>query len=1009
MEIVLLGLYAKMLMDKCLCKYLRVSLFLLSAFWLSLSANAKTITKDQASEIATDFLQKKTITAHLKGMSATVSLKSVEQQQPAAISGEASQTSNYYIFNNSNGLGFVIVAGDDEMKPIIGYSLIGSFDFVDMPVQLESYLEEYQAGIAAFKAGYAVAGRSDGGEAVEPLLSTKWDQDSPYNDLCKSEYSSSNFYTGCVATAIAQVMKYHNFPPNGHGVTNSIWNNGAIDLSRSIYDWDNMIDEYISGNWSESEGAAVARLMRDIGGAVEMSYGTNASSAFSTYIAPSMYKYFNYSKDIRHMMRESYDTQEWIDIIRENLQRGEPVIYGGTGAQGGHQFVCDGIDENDYVHINWGWSGMCDGYFDINALAPSAVGSGGGDGKFYKDHDMVVNIRPGDPDADNSDYEIPLETWNLKASDYTKLDSDGRVLSGQPMEFYLSHMVSNNTRARILGSGTLTWMVALYDKDKKLINEEFTKKREQYQHNRDTYWENDILLDFSEVGNGDYYVSLWYKDDRFSENNRKFDFASDPYLQVTVKDGAIYLRSQVDTADPIEILSVEQPGMIYSDLQNGILNVTVRNNSKSQIGVEPVFIYCVPETEAVDNPDLSALSKCGNFYPNSIYAGATSTYRATISCRDSNLEEGRYRLYFAFRDKLIATSEKYYVEVSAMPSDCPFILVDRISPDMKSYQNTDHEWMILKLSYISLKDWAWWFDNSVDFRVWAQLTDGSEDEFMLYEVREEWLSSKTESTNSKEIAGNPALLWKKPGEYKIWISYKLSKDEEWTEIDDPNNSAVFTLIDEIPFGPSVDMVGPMVINGGRNVVIGSDFEVNLRIKSPTGINIDAEHSFPRITSDPQSWESIGLLRSCEFSETELAADDEADVNIRFFMPDVDEYCCNRYMVLVSVYYEEYYCVLPRPGEYKESLYFTVDRPSGISDEIYSPSYRCNVAGHTVIVDGVGEGETVEIWSADGVKVAQEQTDGSKCEITLQSCAKGIYIVSVKSDRKHYRPTKIIVG
>ena len=313
---------------------------------------------------------------------------------------------NLYVFSTENS--FVLVAADDCMQPILGYSLNGSFDLDNMPVNKAAWIQEYSQSIQ-----YAVehqtrataevrqqwddlaSGRRDAGRAttvVSPLIQTKWSQTNPYNLLCPS-----GSVTGCVATAMAQVMKYWNYPAHGigsHSYTLSAFGVLSADFQNTTYDWAHMTNTYGSSSTYE-ENMAVAILMYHCGVSVDMDYGPQASGAVTSYVADALKTYFNYSSETRHLDRASYDEADWIGMLKADLDLGRPIQYHGRGTGGGHSFVVDGYDSNDKFHINWGWAGNCDEYYEIGNLNPGPGGTGSGAYGIYNDgQGAIFGIHP---------------------------------------------------------------------------------------------------------------------------------------------------------------------------------------------------------------------------------------------------------------------------------------------------------------------------------------------------------------------------------------------------------------------------------------------------------------------------------------------------------------------------------------------------------------------------------------------------------------------------------------
>ncbi len=232
-------------------------------------------------------------------------------------------------------------------------------------------------------------------EEVLPMVTTKWYQTEPYNNMCPTFSGTTKCLTGCVATAMAQVLNYHETPEHGVGARTIYYpqrntNGEAVtaNFEEDYYDWLNMRDIYVEGEYSEEEANAVALLMRDCGVAADMQYGgpSEGSGAYSTDAADGLRKYFGF-EDALCLMRDDYDEPEWMDIIYSELNENGPVYYGGSSYfSGGHAFLFDGYNAEGMVSVNWGWAGQDDGYFYVNHLEPSGS-------SFNMGQDMIVGIK----------------------------------------------------------------------------------------------------------------------------------------------------------------------------------------------------------------------------------------------------------------------------------------------------------------------------------------------------------------------------------------------------------------------------------------------------------------------------------------------------------------------------------------------------------------------------------------------------------------------------------------
>ena len=311
-----------------------------------------------------------------------------------------------YIFADRSDGGYLVVSADDCAAPLLGYSESGSFDSKSLPPQLEYWLGEYSrqieyassAGLPAYAVS-SVSGRNDR-KIVAPLMSTRWNQDAPYNLLVPSK-DSRNYPTGCVATAMAQVMKYWNYPERGTGSGSITVPSGAQGESsmnfRTAFDWKNMLDIYKSGGYDDTQAKAVATLMKACGYSTKMNYSMGGSGTLSRFAAQALVNNFSYNPDIEYCERDYYSAAEWEGMLYAEMAAGRPVLYGGVSSSVGHEFVCDGYAGDGYFHFNWGWGGMSDGYFLLAALDPGSVGIGGGTGSdgFNYAQDIVIGIQPG--------------------------------------------------------------------------------------------------------------------------------------------------------------------------------------------------------------------------------------------------------------------------------------------------------------------------------------------------------------------------------------------------------------------------------------------------------------------------------------------------------------------------------------------------------------------------------------------------------------------------------------
>ena len=319
-----------------------------------------------------------------------------------------------YVFNRSDH-GYIVVAADDMVcNPILGYSDEGTFDNNEIPPAMRSWLAMYEHEIEYTRNmshdGTTNTYRSLFNKNVAPLVEARWGQDAPYNILCPKD-KTQQAPTGCVATAMAQIMYHHKWPDHGNGKI-EIYNNAnieVIDFANTTYEWDVMTPVYSSLS-TEAECNAVATLMYHVGRSVNMIYG-DVSGAVSADAAKALATYWNYDKAIIHRDRKYYTIEEWERMIVEEIDNNRPILYHGQSPTGGHAFVLDGYNENGYVHINWGWNGMSNGYFMLQALAPEMQGTGGFKGGYNIGQGAIFGIQPNQ--GNKNTIEITAQSFTI--------------------------------------------------------------------------------------------------------------------------------------------------------------------------------------------------------------------------------------------------------------------------------------------------------------------------------------------------------------------------------------------------------------------------------------------------------------------------------------------------------------------------------------------------------------------------------------------------------------------
>ena len=447
----------------------------LTALMVSMTLFAERVSLDDAALVANHFMN-------------AASANNAKKAAPAKkmVRKASAPEDLFYLYENENGEGWVIVSANDAMRPILAYSETGHFRTDNMPSNIKNWLGKYNTftrrieadGVEAseeaqnqWKALRKGARTATAAVVVGPLIQTTWDQDAPYWNLCPGS-GNSKAYTGCVATAMAQVMKYWEWPVQGTGshsyrpldpnepyqtdedgnyvvdqynqlIPNySSYSQQTVNFANTTYDWDNMLNSY-SGSATTAQKNAVATLMYHAGVGVEMMYGdANAGGSgaqtanygiYETAEWPcaqnALHEFFGYKMDsIVSYIRAGYEENgytyydawsdaDWKAMLKAELNKNRPIMYAGAGPtiyDGGHSFICDGYRSDDYFHFNWGWSGSGDGYYLLDNLCPPKGGIGGGSYDFNYDQDVIIGIVP-----DRADLPPVTITWSVNGETST--------------------------------------------------------------------------------------------------------------------------------------------------------------------------------------------------------------------------------------------------------------------------------------------------------------------------------------------------------------------------------------------------------------------------------------------------------------------------------------------------------------------------------------------------------------------------------------------------------------
>lgn len=627
----------------------------------------------------------------------------------AAARGAAAQTpslqaaydSNYfYVFNIGGDGGFVIVSGDDRTPEILGYSDAGTFDAQNIPDNMRAFLQGYADEIAHMPETATAASRGVGQKRVAkspiaPFIRTSWGQDSPYNQKVPDFFSYGKSVTGCVATAMAQVL-YHvssnsfGFPTATTAVISAYtcsrnWgSSGQVSVpqvSVTTFDWTNMCLSY-SGSETTAQNDAVADLMLCCGASVEMDYANQASGGSSASLASiphALKTYFGFDNSVKYRNRNLYTTAEWEDMVYTELAEGRPVLYGGQSSGGGHAFVCDGYDGDGFYHINWGWKGTNDGFFLLAALNPydnNGIGASSSFDGYSMRQDAIIGLQAPSGDTEEEEVRITVNklAYNSSTVTYNK--------SSVPL--YYSYSLTNN----LSDTYDVTVSCDLFDADNNIVKSLTTWHVMNSTNN--VYWDRwqsgATMSGSGSVGNfnlsslspGTYKIKLRSKltsdsDDKYYEciNADKY------YIQAVVTETQVTFS----TVTPLVSLTASDIALTTDGVVNTVQTVSAKitNNGEAYHG----SIYLFVDNQKVSGNGLSveAGQKAMAYFSFKPTTAGTKTVKICTDENGSNqIGTGSITINTTAAAEGVSFTNKVYIDVD---------LSSLTNADMNSYTVDD--------------------------------------------------------------------------------------------------------------------------------------------------------------------------------------------------------------------------------------------------------------------------------------------------------------------------------
>ncbi len=403
-------------------------LWMLIGLFASMVVCAQPITREKAMQMANEFLQNKQGSRRLAPVTSRAKLAPARR-------GVATAPVAYHVFNRGEGEGFIIVSGDERAPEVLGYCDKGAFDYTQLPDNMRSWMDYYEEQIETLRREDSKApARVPTHPAIKEMVTSTWNQGYPYNMNCPNYFGLGTSVTGCVATAMAQLMYYQRskstdrtlaeIPAYDTQTAHETFGHLHVEgiPEGSPIDWDNMRNSY-SGSEPEVQREAVANLMLYCGVSVQMDYTNSSSGAYSSNVATALRNYFGYGSSVRDVLEATFSNDDWDALLYGELAAGRPFYLSGANSEVGHAFLCDGYDGNRYYHINWGWGGSSDGYYLLSNLAPNSQGIGGStssDG-YNSGVEAIIGIEP----ENFTEMAVPFADAKVKTLCVTNWDANG--------------------------------------------------------------------------------------------------------------------------------------------------------------------------------------------------------------------------------------------------------------------------------------------------------------------------------------------------------------------------------------------------------------------------------------------------------------------------------------------------------------------------------------------------------------------------------------------------------
>jgi hypothetical protein len=556
-------------------------------------------------------------------------------------------TAYYYVYNVGSSQGFVIVSGDDVVKPVLGYALQGSFSTTNIPPNVQGWLDLYKKEIQyAMKAEASTASLNAATtsttsntstqltDSVAPLLGDiLWDQDTPYNLFCPYNKTYKEYTeTGCVATAMAQIMKYYQWPAKGIGsesYKSGTYGTQSVNFGAETYDWADMQNSY-GATTTGKQDTVVATLMYACGVAVKMQYdiAENGGSAASVSDAgTALINNFGYDAGLQSYDRSLFTESQWESLIQTELNASRPVLYSGDTNVDGHAFVCDGYDSSDLYHINWGWSGLFNGYFQLSALNPDWPGSGGETGGFSQYQQILTGIQKPTV-ASHVSYELGTYNQGLTSSVSSLSSISTQTLS---INFGFINYALNNYTGNV---GVGLYKNGVYQKTLSSASISALQPYNYYP----SYPFSNISLSGLSAGNYQIYA-IYEPSDSTSWSIMKQSTGFNNYLNVTISG----TTATIQAPETSPVLTLSQPVQVSENAyqnKTGVFTVNITNSGTEFYSFLGLYIYSKTNATLHQYVDTDVVCIPAGATQTVVFSGTLTTapgaYYATVLADSTN-------------------------------------------------------------------------------------------------------------------------------------------------------------------------------------------------------------------------------------------------------------------------------------------------------------------------------------------------------------------------------------